>query len=248
MFLNGEKFGWIVCRAAASSNNPIHADSGHTYSQLMDMNGDGLPDKVAHKNWETGAAGFYVGLNNGAGFDAPQNWITSFVSGETWQNNPIHTDSGQTHSQLTDMNGDGLPDKVAHKNWETGADGFYVGLNNGHGFGLPCQWRSPLGPTSNYSVCSNTEDVRYLAKYYKYDFSAFASANFTNASIMDINGDGLPDRIQSNDWENSASGLYIGLNTSQQPVITSIANSMDLTTTVEYKPLSDTTEIGRAHV
>ncbi|VEN74598.1 conserved hypothetical protein [Candidatus Desulfarcum epimagneticum] len=207
---------------------PIYADDDHTYSDLMDMNGDGLPDKVAYQNWEDGTAGFYVGLNNGAGFESPQDWISRAQSSQTWQNNPIHKNSGgNICSKLMDMNGDGLPDKVAYQNWEDGISGFYVGLNNGSGFGAPVKWTSPAGDVSVYPVHVNTtSNTEYAYSY-------------IDADLRDINGDGLPDRIQSSHWGSGTSGFHVGLNTGRRPIITSITSSMDLTTTIEYKSLSD---------
>jgi hypothetical protein len=47
---------------------------GGEYSTLIDMNGDGLPDRVFDRNPSSNQEGIYVYLNTGSGFDSGQQW------------------------------------------------------------------------------------------------------------------------------------------------------------------------------
>jgi hypothetical protein len=53
-------------------NHPTH-ENGES-SMLIDMNGDGLPDRVFNKNPSNDQLGFYVFLNTGNGFDSGKQW------------------------------------------------------------------------------------------------------------------------------------------------------------------------------
>ncbi|VVM22728.1 hypothetical protein BSPWISOXPB_8830 [uncultured Gammaproteobacteria bacterium] len=44
------------------------------YSMLIDINGDGLPDRVFDRNPKTDQQGFFVYLNTGDGFDNGKQW------------------------------------------------------------------------------------------------------------------------------------------------------------------------------
>ncbi len=186
---------WQASGEGTNTNNYISgSDSNGTYSALIDMNGDGLPDRVSHKNYKTGAIGLHVALNNGNGFDGMQLW---HASGQGPHTNNYITGSNNdgVYSALLDMNGDGLPDRVGHHNYKTGVDGLHVALNTGSGFGEFTLWyASGQGPhTNNYITGSNT--------------------NGTYSGFMDMNGDGLPDKIGHHNYKTGVAGLHVALNT-----------------------------------
>lgn len=95
---------------------PRASDTLHVYSELMDMNGDGLPDRVLANG---------VQLNNGVnGFSTLQGW--------NYSGDPEAVDvvDGCYTTQFIDMNGDGLPDKVV----SGGSGNYTVYFNTGRGF------------------------------------------------------------------------------------------------------------------
>ncbi|VVM18651.1 hypothetical protein BSPWISOXPB_7904 [uncultured Gammaproteobacteria bacterium] len=61
---------------------------------LIDINGDGLPDRVFDQNPKTGQAGFFVYLNTGNGFD----------SGKQWQSNLGGPEIGKTAQRTKTAN------------------------------------------------------------------------------------------------------------------------------------------------
>jgi Salmonella virulence plasmid 65kDa B protein/FG-GAP-like repeat len=69
-------------------------------TQLIDMNGDGLPDLVNYS-----AAGVKVALWNGLSFNPSATWSTEFTVGST-------TDLNKQPWRLVDVNADGFPDLV----------------------------------------------------------------------------------------------------------------------------------------
>jgi hypothetical protein len=53
-------------------NRPTNANGEN--SMLIDINGDGLPDRVFDRNPKTEQKGFFVYLNTGNGFDNGKQW------------------------------------------------------------------------------------------------------------------------------------------------------------------------------
>jgi len=97
--------------------------------QLIDVNGDGLPDLVVAL-YEEGPQSYKVWLNTGAGWQlapyAPPDYIWARCAGNTCQSDG---------RQLIDVNGDGLPDLVVAL-YEAGVQSYKVWLNTGAGWQL----------------------------------------------------------------------------------------------------------------
>ncbi|VVM22730.1 hypothetical protein BSPWISOXPB_8832 [uncultured Gammaproteobacteria bacterium] len=55
---------------------------------LIDINGDGLPDRVFDSNPKTDQQGFFVYLNTGDGFDNGKQWQANL--GDNWKNRPTN--------------------------------------------------------------------------------------------------------------------------------------------------------------
>jgi hypothetical protein len=91
---------------------------------MIDMNGDGLPDRVM----EGSSSGqFDVQLNLNGSFSSVVAW-NNVVGDGTYLYTPRCRDYSHVYTELMDMNGDGLPDRVLQ-----GVSGGGVQLNNGHG-------------------------------------------------------------------------------------------------------------------
>jgi hypothetical protein len=93
---------------------------------LIDINGDGLPDRVFDRNPKTDQQGLFVYLNTGDGFDNGKQWQANL--GDNWKNRP--TNANGENSMLIDINGDGLPDRVFDRNPKTEQKGFFVYLSH----------------------------------------------------------------------------------------------------------------------
>ena len=151
-----------------------------TKRNFIDMNGDGLLDRVIHPGGHFSEGGeFKVALNNG----------TSFGNFQTW---PIlHgaytvTNNSAGHADLMDMNGDGLPDMVTQlTNSSPDWNGqLLVQFNTGAGFAAEQNWGTPGHNSLHYLRLNMTyrEHARDISAM-RYDY-------------IDMNGDGLPDRVE----------------------------------------------------
>ncbi|MCU0660174.1 MAG: putative toxin [Candidatus Pacebacteria bacterium] len=138
----------------------------HTLNtQLIDLNGDGLPDWIyAYNNNTSTANPNAVWLNNGSGWSSASWTIPTYPSGNQVGFHTVNT-------QLIDLNGDGLPDWIyAYNNNTSTVNPNTVWLNTGSGWSN-ASWNMPLYPSGN--------QVGF----------------HTNTQLVDINGDILPDFI-----------------------------------------------------
>ncbi|HEX6882464.1 MAG TPA: toxin TcdB middle/N-terminal domain-containing protein [Planctomycetota bacterium] len=173
--------------------NPIGAHSGETKSTLIDMNGDLRPDRVYS---DAIGAAFYVQFSTGVSgslFGPPQLWpnlqytLASLEGDDGWRD-PFFVSGGDTIVGLFDMNGDRLPDRVMTRP-STPTLGFRIQYNNGLGFDdLEVSDWGPLesgpgntGSTTNSPVCRENSDDN--------------PTSFTFATMVDMNNDGLLDRL-----------------------------------------------------
>lgn len=158
---------------------------GHQWLYLMDMNGDGLPDRVGRviiSNFDTDeeTAHFRIAFNNGHGWDPiTVEWLDPYKG--HWAG------TSDQDKGFADMNGDGLVDRViGDKEIELPngkkAKGFNVFYNTGTGFRkTPIFWRDPL---SDFQTGDSAEGKLI-----------FSDDDKTRVFIRDMNGDGLPDRV-----------------------------------------------------
>ena len=107
-------------------------DSGpDSFAGTMDINGDGLPDRVMHYNNI-----FSVQLNTTTGLDDER---TSWGSVSGMRIREMIGTNSSTKTDTVDMNGDGLPDRFRW-NDNPGYENFYIQLNNGEGFDNEVTW------------------------------------------------------------------------------------------------------------
>lgn len=150
--------------------------------EFMDINGDGLPDRISRK-YNSPYDRFKVQLNTRDGFSPPVDWspLSSQNQTESEWNAPSHTgDAGNTYVMLADINGDGLPDRVM-RNLNPPYTKFIVQFNNGAGFEPEEDW----GPVNTQNHDSSSDWGSPIG----------SDAQNVRATLNDINGDGLLDRI-----------------------------------------------------
>jgi len=196
--------------------------SGYTIADLVDMDGDGLPDRVSYDN-STSPNRYLVQKNlgmqgNNGSFGSRYTFSpTSTGSGSVATNsNPFPDSSGYAqlntpYGRIRDINGDGLPDRVMDYWWALNSvDGttpyvpytnYEVQLNIGQGFSGVTNWpvsTGPLGPNTNVN-----------SSYYY-----CVESGGVNVGLFDINGDGLPDRVMSGWYQNGPmTNFMVQLNT-----------------------------------
>jgi RHS repeat-associated protein len=187
----------------------LGASSSTSQFDLLDVNGDDLPDRVysdgrvalnlgykfgAPEQWRNPAA-----LNDGSGSNAGLNLgfntdFYGFAGGVSYSE-----DSTSTGATLVDMNGDGLLDRVL------GGTPIRVGINTGNGFEPPVPFNGSLsgvnkdqnaklggGAYFTFSIC-------FLVVCIIINPGADVStgASRTEQMLRDINGDGFTDQLQS---------------------------------------------------
>ena len=195
--------------------NPRNGNGEKT--TLIDMNGDGLLDFVSHYNHHAKQYGLWVLLNNGGGFTQPRNWGTAEMLGHNGMAGPSWE---STYSQLTDMNGDGRPDFVAHHNYHDPRplNGLWVLINNGSGFEPPQLWNSAQQLGHN-------------------NYGRPANGRGQYSQLVDMNGDGLSDYVANHNHTAGNPGLWVLLNTGSPPdLLTSLDNGLGGTTRIAYTP------------
>ena len=222
-----------------------------TSVMYLDMNGDGLPDRVYSDG--------LVALNTGYGFDAKENWDfwAPRTGSSTSNSNNLGPNFGLeqvsiggglgrsqaenvTESQLMDFNGDGLPDKVRRANGS-----LQVSYNLGNGEWSPNDIVAGVGhisqshsfsETGNGAVTIGVEPFAVKIQIGVQLTPYNSSFSHDNAQLTDINGDGYPDYVTS-DSENS---MKIRYNTAGKTnLLKTVTNFTGSTITLDYDmPLS----------
>lgn len=138
-------------------------------------------DGMADRVWlpSNGNHELYVALSEGDKFGVPELWLTKSEVGKN-----LNSDGGKYES-FADVNGDGLLDRVWMPKGNDGRD-IYVALSTGKKFSEPRSWLSKSDVGKNL----------YSNEGY-------------NESYVDINGDGMADRV----WlpSNGNDNLYVAL-------------------------------------
>ena len=140
-----------------------------TEADLMDLNGDGLPDRL---HMFDDYSLLEVRLNNGASFDAPQSWQLR-DQGRLIR----YAREEDTLYDLIDMNGDGRADRV--KKPAEGTE-LLVHLNSGSDFEFTAR---------TWTNDSDTSRIRRSLS----DHSSISATS----GLIDLNGDGLADRVDA---------------------------------------------------
>ncbi|MFJ6352732.1 SpvB/TcaC N-terminal domain-containing protein [Streptomyces sp. NPDC092046] len=177
---------------------------------LIDINGDGLPDKVfgngdaqlnlgysfaAREPWPTGpindASTRNVGVN--LGFNIDRYGFAGGVSAELG--------TSFTNASMLDVNGDGLTDRV----FTDGANPLKVAFNTGTGFTAPTPFRGSfpeIAVDKNATLGAGvyfTVGLPTPVGVFVFNPGASASTGISRAEtiLRDVNGDGLADHVRS---------------------------------------------------
>jgi RHS repeat-associated protein len=155
-------------------------DGSGDLRDLVDVNGDALPDVVSAETtpWR-------VWYNTGNGFESGAG--TPFET--TWPLLRFTTEGGMQVAGFADINGDGLPDQI--HTWERYGGAPYSGkwlvrVGYGHGVYSADQWEVPS------SGCAQPGHPRWNGMR-----QALAEGRETVRELIDINGDSLPDIVEA---------------------------------------------------
>jgi len=175
---------YVAIRPARPTGNAEHA--------LLDLTGDGLPDRVTRDKTNDLLWKVYPNRGDGTGFaGSPTPWSNPSAA-ETTTNRAIRrlSGSGDVLAEVIDLDGDGRPDRVTSA---PGGDKLNLRFfrNTGTGFAAGVNWpdAANLGLVRKVNTFSNGFEV--------------------TADLLDMNGDGKPDRVRTQ----SAAGWLVYLNT-----------------------------------
>ncbi len=224
----------------------------------LDINGDGLPDKI----YANGTAA----LNLGYHFAAAEPWgVTdiernttdekgvsaslgfnlggSLVNGSFQFGASLQRSNGDASTSFTDVNGDGLVDKLL-----ISGNQLTVRLNQGNGFGPAITWnglsdiRKNSGTGESFNAAFTiTIPIPLIIVVLKICINpGFTSGNGVsreNHQVMDIDGDGYPDVLQSvNDGNLTARRSLIG----RTNMLRSVQRPMGSSFTIDYERVGNT--------
>ena len=214
---------------------------------FIDVNGDGLPDKIIKGNkvrlnlgynftepidWGIeriqGGKGITYNANIGGGFNKGS---SSFAGGY----NVVTSKNGEEYN-LSDVNSDGLPDKV----WRNDKT-IMVAFNIGNGFMDAIQWRGLSSLSESASTSEGAEvafTVNFTPKLIPVKISinpvvsVSHSINRNNYALQDVDGDGYLDIVESDkESELKVTRSAIG----RTNMLKSVTNSLGGTFTLDYE-------------
>ncbi len=210
--------------------NTAQLSDGSTEGELLDVNGDGLPDIVQSQRYRLGTAGIdksYIYLNTGSGWTYDSSWTVpadqynidsaTMVSGTPIQVNghnayvslnTSHTSDNTVFGELVDVNGDGLPDIVQSTRCigscigtgYPGLDNTYVYLNTGDGWAYDSSWSMSQDQYSvDYATMLSQSPPQVSGHNIRLDLNTahVSDGAIYGTMLTDVNGDGLPDIVQS---------------------------------------------------
>jgi hypothetical protein len=187
--------GWVASSTWAAptfiANYQWNVNGGDVGVRLLDVNGDGLVD-IAQSFYSAGVGSFNrVYLNNGNGW--------TLATSSIWQipvpfSNIQTILNGDIGVRVADVNGDGLPDILqGYRNGDSSQIMQQAWINTASGWTLDNTWTPPA---------------------YFVDDASVGIAGDIGTRVVDVNGDGLPDIIQSfNNVDNTLHAQQAWINT-----------------------------------
>ena len=202
----------------------------YTVADLVDMDGDGLPDRVC---WDSTTSPNQYQVQKNLGMQANGNGMfsasryafapTSTGSGSASDSNlmPDGANYGAINTpygRIRDINGDGLPDRVMDY-WKpfssSPATPFYtnfaVMLNSGSAFSGAALW-----PMTSLIITNDTAGAYATYECIEGGGNVVlgGATNTVGVGLFDLNGDGLPERVMTTYAPYEAmTNLYIQVNT-----------------------------------
>ena len=245
--LNMQMTSWLA-NFSISGSAPKNTDEA--VEAFVDINGDGLPDKVLSDK--------RVRLNYGYSFSDPVDWDLTRIqggkslsysgglgvdiaSGSVSAGVGIVTSESEEEFNLMDVNGDGLPDKV----WT--ADGnVMVALNTGNGFSEQTAWNgatalSKSASTSESMNAAFTVTINIPIVSIKISTNPGTSTGHSISrpkyALQDVDGDGFLDIVESDkESELKVTRSAIG----RTNMLKSVTNSLGGTFTLDYEHTAPT--------
>jgi RHS repeat-associated protein len=172
--------------------------TGGVTRDLVDLNGDGRPESVYTGNWTTAHRRWSVQWNTGHGFTAPEEiWAPH---GYVRVGGP-DTPEMNVQSDLFDVNGDGLPDKVSA-----------VGNPDGAGW----RWRVWYGTGRGFTGRDGgTQAFWWDSPQRAFLRSWDGAEQVYRYDVLDVTGDGLPDFVDASQWTPGHAVWHVHVNTGQ---------------------------------
>ena len=245
--LDMQMTSWLA-NFSISGSAPKNTDEA--VEAFVDINGDGLPDKVLSDK--------RVRLNYGYSFSDPVDWDLTRIqggkslsysgglgvdiaSGSVSAGVGIVTSESEEEFNLMDVNGDGLPDKV----WT--ADGnVMVALNTGNGFSEQTAWNgatalSKSASTSESMNAAFTVTINIPIVSIKISTNPGTSTGHSISrpkyALQDVDGDGFLDIVESDkESELKVTRSAIG----RTNMLKSVTNSLGGTFTLDYEHTAPT--------
>jgi len=177
--------------AAGTTAIAYTAHEGSQTVGTFDIDGDGLPDRVLCDL--SNPTKWRVQMNTGggpgtsSGFDGLATWTMNIADVVGSPGGTAIAFTGPNGSQTVgtfDIDGDGLPDRVLHSTKDRSQ--WIVQRNNGSGFTAPQLWAENIPTAGGHSGYAG---IAYGAP----------AGSGRVVSALDINGDGLPDRVLRNE-------------------------------------------------
>ncbi|MEJ2117630.1 MAG: toxin TcdB middle/N-terminal domain-containing protein, partial [Alphaproteobacteria bacterium] len=202
---------------------------------LLDINGDGLPDRVYASGDYNADGSLSVAINLGYGFAPQENWglgkinegenkdksvggSIGFNDGKFGWGGGINTAANKSGSRysLQDINGDGLVDRVRVSSLTDSV--IAVAFNTGSGFTQVYDW----GGANGAGLANSRQRTDGGGAYFTYGACALfvavcvvinPGADYTRSvgraetTIADINGDGYPDHLTSTSDGSLSAGI-----------------------------------------
>ena len=181
--------GWV---ATSTWNAPAffadyQSTTGDVGTRIADVNGDGLPDIVQGYTNASNQQTLGAWINTGSGWVASSTWNPP----SSFNNRQMFSQTGDIGVRIADVNGDGLPDIIQSLlNSDGSASTTNAWINAGSGWVASSTWNPPTY-FANYSVTTSGD---------------------IGTRLMDVNGDGLPDIVQSyrnGDGSVTSSAVYL---------------------------------------
>ena len=215
MDMNGDGFPDIIAGGSIQYTNSQGGLSGEIYKGIGANNSDNASEAWGYGGNPVASVSDITKLISGSKSSAQNqqsSWLAQFsISGSA----PKNTD--EAVESFIDINGDGLPDKILSDK--------IVRLNLGYAFTEPIDWgldRIQSGKSLSYNIGAGGdvshdwgkfEDEKYqginkASGSFSAGFGLVTSESEEEYNLIDINSDGLPDKV----WKNG-DGITVALNT-----------------------------------